>query len=279
MEIDDPDEHESLQAHVYHDPSQQSLYADVEHAHSKKKEKEHKEHKDNKQQQQQVDSQSLSSPSQASNNNNGKKVKESYTEMTELVHPHDMTPYHTLHSGKILEWMDKIGLLCVQKHTQSRVVSVSIDDVFFQSPIYSNEIVTLSAIVTRVFHSSIEVMVEVCSQDRWSDIKRLCCYSYLTYVAMNGQGESQAAPSAIAETEDEKQRWAQAPQRRSARLQHKLHLLQQLLTQHFEEWEQQQPKDNKNKSSTTSTVSTVSTASTTSTTVSTTSTVSHTPQN
>jgi len=165
----------------------------------------------------------------------GKGVHESFTEMTEIVLSSDATPYQTCHSGQILYWMDTIGYICAQNHTQQRVLAVSLDDVFFQKPVFVGELVILSAIVTRVFNSSIEVMVEVLSQDRWSSTKRLCCFSYLTFVAVNEQGEAVSACGAIATNSHERLRYIEANERRKTRIDHKLHLLKKLILQNFQE--------------------------------------------
>jgi len=155
--------------------------------------------------------------------------------MTEIVLSNDATPYSTCHSGQILYWMDTIAYLCAQKHTQQRVLAVSFDDVFFQKPVFIGELVTLSAIVTRVFNSSIEVMVEVLSQDRWTTTKRLCCFTYLTFVAVNEQGDAVPAVGAVADNIHERLRYIEANERRKTRLEHKLHLLKQLILYNFQQ--------------------------------------------
>jgi acyl-CoA hydrolase len=102
-----------------------------------------------------------------------KKVSESRTIMTEMVMPNDTNPMGNLMGGNMLKWMDIVAAICAGKHCNAQVVTVSVDHVSFQKPIYKGDIVTLEACVTRAFNSSIEIFVEVFAADMKGSNPRL----------------------------------------------------------------------------------------------------------
>jgi len=150
------------------------------------------------------------------------------------VLPSHATTYHTCYGGFLINWIETVASVSVQRHTRQRCLLAGVDDIFFQHPVFVGELVTCQAIVTRVFNSSIEVLVEAMSEDRHSGTKRLCCVSYLTYVSVNEKSQMSPAAQAVVETTEEKVRAAQATQRREIRLEHKLNLLKQLITMKFQ---------------------------------------------
>jgi len=56
-----------------------------------------------------------------------KFAKESYTEMNELVLPNDTNTFGNLMGGRLLYWMDICSAMASQKHSNSPVVTVSVD--------------------------------------------------------------------------------------------------------------------------------------------------------
>ncbi len=64
-----------------------------------------------------------------------KRVSESKTVMTEMVMPNDTNPMGNLMGGNLLRWMDIACGICAGKHTETYVVTASVDHVSFQRPI------------------------------------------------------------------------------------------------------------------------------------------------
>jgi acyl-CoA hydrolase len=97
--------------------------------------------------------------------NKAKRVAESKSVMTEMVMPNDANPMGNLMGGNLLRWMDIISSICAGKHCENQVVTVSVDNVAFKKPIHVGDIVTIEAMVTRSFNTSVEVYVEVYAAD------------------------------------------------------------------------------------------------------------------
>lgn len=147
-----------------------------------------------------------------------KKVKESRTTMTEMVMPNDTNPLGNLMGGNLMRWMDIVGSICAAKHSESYVVTVSVDHVSFKRPIHVGDVVTLNANITRSFNTSMEVYVEVFASDIKGGNPRKCNHAYLTFVAMSDDHKPIPVPEVIALTTEQEKLYDGAARRRELRL-------------------------------------------------------------
>ena len=148
-----------------------------------------------------------------------KKVGESRTIMSELVMPNDTNPQNNLMGGNMLRWMDIACAICAGKHTERPVVTASVDNVAFGSPIRNGEVVTLEATVTRAFTTSLEVYVEATAATMQGANPRRTHHAYFTFVALDkDNGSPVAVPPVTPLSEIEEQRYTAALRRRELRL-------------------------------------------------------------
>jgi acyl-CoA hydrolase len=139
--------------------------------------------------------------------------------MSELVMPNDTNPQNNLMGGNLLRWMDIACAICAGKHTNRPVVTASVDNVAFGSPIRNGEVVTLEATVTRAFNTSLEIYVEATAATMQGQNPRRTHHAYFTFVALDkDNGSPVAIPEVIPLTEIEEQRFAGAMRRRELRL-------------------------------------------------------------
>ena len=148
-----------------------------------------------------------------------KKVSESFTTMSELVMPNDTNPQHNLMGGNMLRWMDICCAICAGKHCARPVVTASVDNVAFGSPIRNGEVVTLEASVTRAFNTSVEVYVETFAASMQGLNPRRTHSAYFTFVGLDkDNGTPVPVPPVIPLTEIEETRYHAAARRRELRL-------------------------------------------------------------
>lgn len=147
-----------------------------------------------------------------------KTVAASRVRMNELVMPNDTNPLGNLMGGRLLQWMDVCSAISAQRHCNRNVVTVSVDSVEFKKAIRLGEVVVIEGEVTRTFHSSMEVAMQVWAENLRTGSRRLCTTSYYTFVAVDADGKPVPVPDIITETEFEKQRYQQADERRNLRL-------------------------------------------------------------
>jgi len=148
-----------------------------------------------------------------------KQVSTSETIMTEMIMPNDTNPLGDLMGGNLLRWMDVAAAICAGKHCESHVVTASVDHVSFTQPIKVGEVITIKAVVTRAFSSSVEVFVEVYSADIRGMNARLCNHAYLTFVALNKETRTVVSvPKVLPLTGEEQKQFDSALRRRELRL-------------------------------------------------------------
>ena len=98
-------------------------------------------------------------------NYQSKKVSESSVIKTELILPNDTNTLNNLMGGRLMHWMDIVSAIAAQKHSNSIVVTASVDNISFSNPIKLGDVVTLKATVTRSFNSSMEVYIEAFAEN------------------------------------------------------------------------------------------------------------------
>ncbi|MCS6818857.1 MAG: acyl-CoA thioesterase [Chitinophagales bacterium] len=147
-----------------------------------------------------------------------KTPSESKVIMTEIVLPNDTNALHNLRGGKILHWMDIASAIAAGKHSNSVVVTASVDNVSFENPIKLGDVVTITAKVTRVFNTSLETHIEVWAENLPSQTRYRCNEAYYTFVALDSNGRPRKVPPLIPETEEEIRQYEGALRRRELRL-------------------------------------------------------------
>ncbi len=147
-----------------------------------------------------------------------KKVIDSQIVMTELVLPHHTNQLGNLLGGQLMHWIDICAALSAAKHSHRVCVTASVDKIDFHHPIKLGDAVTLIACVNRAFNTSMEVGVEVYAQSFKEGTKAHSNTAFLTFVAVDDNGNPVKVAEAIPETEEEKRRYEEALERRENRL-------------------------------------------------------------
>lgn len=149
----------------------------------------------------------------------GKPVSASRSEMTEIVLPAQTNPLGKLLGGQVMHLVDMVAAMAAHRHSNSYVVTASVDYIDFRNPINLGEIVNLKSQVNRVFRTSMEVGVEVYSENAMTGERKHTTSAYVTFVAIdeNSGLPKQVAPL-IVKTAEERRRFREAAKRREARL-------------------------------------------------------------
>jgi acyl-CoA hydrolase len=149
----------------------------------------------------------------------GKPVRESQSEYSELALPNDANGLGNVLGGKVMHLVDLSGAMAAMRHSRCPVVTASIDNMNFLHPVHIGQLITLRSSVNRVFHASMEVGVKVWVEDLLTGVLQHTSSAYLTFVAVDAQGNRVPVVPVIPETEEEKRRYAGALERREYRLQ------------------------------------------------------------
>lgn len=144
-------------------------------------------------------------------------VRESQSEMAEIVLPNDANPLGTLLGGRLMHWIDLAGALAAHRHSRHYVVTASIDHLDFLFPVRVGDLTILRSSVNRVFQTSMEVGVKVWVENYLADSCHHVSSAYLTFVAVDTGGKHLPVPAVIPETDEEKRRFEDAGRRREIR--------------------------------------------------------------
>lgn len=149
----------------------------------------------------------------------GKPVSASRSEMTEIVLPAQTNPLGKLLGGQVMHLVDMVAAMAAHRHSNSYVVTASVDYIDFRNPVNLGEIVNLKSQVNRVFRTSMEVGVEVYSENAMTGERKHTTSAYVTFVAID-EFTKQPKPVAplIVKTAEERQRFREAAKRREVRL-------------------------------------------------------------
>jgi acyl-CoA hydrolase len=149
----------------------------------------------------------------------GKPVSASRSEMTEIVLPAQTNPLGKLLGGQVMHLVDMAGALAAHRHSNSYVVTASVDYIDFRNPVNLGEIVNFKSQVNRVFHTSMEVGVEVYSENAMTGERKHTTTAFVTFVAID---EHTKKPKVVAplilKTAEERRRFREAAERRKTRL-------------------------------------------------------------
>src|SRR5580704_7524500 len=126
-----------------------------------------------------------------------KTVSASRSEMIEAVLPNDANVLGSMLGGRVMHLIDIAGALAATRHSNSYVVTASVDYLDFRFPIQVGEFIVLRASVNRVFSSSMEVGVKVFAENTLTAERRHASTAYLTFVAVDASRQPHPAPPVI----------------------------------------------------------------------------------
>ena len=151
-----------------------------------------------------------------------KPMRNSRISLAQMMQPEHANNLGNVHGGWIMKLVDECGALACMRHSQRRVVTVSVDRMSFRQPIRIGDLVILVAEVTYTGHTSMEAEVHVEAENPITGIKTYTNNAYLVYVALDDMGKPVAIPSIFAETPEETLKLENAKQRQVLRLNYNL---------------------------------------------------------
>ncbi|HWF33910.1 MAG TPA: acyl-CoA thioesterase [Solirubrobacteraceae bacterium] len=147
-----------------------------------------------------------------------KPASESRTTLAKWMSILDANSAGNVHGGTVLKLADEAAGLVAVKHSRQRVVTAGVDRVNFLYPIHIGELVTFSASVNAVWHTSMEVGVRVEAENPLTGEIRHTNTAYFTMVALDAVGHPTLVPPLVVTDPVERRRQREAELRRRNRL-------------------------------------------------------------
>ena len=137
--------------------------------------------------------------------------------ISEVMMPSQANPNGNVHGGEIMKIMDSAAYAAARKYARSNVVTARVDELEFHSPILIGDLVTCTAEIVFVGHSSMEVAVNVEVEDLDQEGKpQRALSAYFTMVALDRNSRPKSVPPLILDTEDAKRAFDEGRQRYEA---------------------------------------------------------------
>jgi acyl-CoA hydrolase len=154
----------------------------------------------------------------------GKPPRLSRVEMAEHVLPNDTNPHGTIFGGRVMALIDIAATIAASRHCRKPVVTASIDEMVFLAPIKLGHVVILDAVVTEAFTTSVEILVNVHSENPVTGDRRHTGTCYTTFVGLDDLGRPSRIPPLLPETDEEVRRQADARERKQERMERRAKL-------------------------------------------------------
>jgi len=144
-------------------------------------------------------------------------VVESQSERSEIVLPADSNALGNLFGGRLMQYIDLVGAMAASRHARAYTVTASMDHLDFVAPVKVGDLLILKASVNRAFRTSMEVGVRAMVEDVRAQRLRHVSSAYLTFVAMDRDGNRLVVPQVVPQTEHQTRRFEDAGRRREMR--------------------------------------------------------------
>lgn len=149
----------------------------------------------------------------------GRRVADSATEMTQLVLPQHANVHGSLLGGTVMHWVDLAAAVVANRHSRRPVVTAAFDEMAFLAPVMVGQVALIHARMTLVDRSSMEIRVDVESEDVLTGEHRKTGTAFVTFVALDPVTRRPTpVPPLILETDEDRAEHAVALERRRVRL-------------------------------------------------------------
>jgi acyl-CoA hydrolase len=118
-------------------------------------------------------------------NTSEKKINHAITKVTKAVFPNTTNHYDTLFGGTALQWMDEVAFITATRYSRQKMVTVSSDKIDFNKAIPAGTIVELIGQIERVGNTSLEVRVDVFTEEMYSNHREKSISGCFTMVAID----------------------------------------------------------------------------------------------
>src|SRR5262245_14060577 len=148
-----------------------------------------------------------------------RRAAESATEMTQLVLPQHANVHGSVLGGTVMHWVDLAAALVANRHSRRPVVTAAFDEMAFLAPIQIGQLALFKARLTFVDRSSMEIRVDVESEDLLTGERRTTGTAYVTFVALDPVTKRPTpVPPLELETDEQRTEHEHAAERRRLRL-------------------------------------------------------------
>ena len=125
--------------------------------------------------------------------------------ISQVMMPSQTNPNGNVHGGEIMKMMDSTAYAAARKYARANVVTARVDELEFHLPILIGDLVTCTAEIVFVGHSSMEIAVNVEVEDLDQEGKpQRALSAYFTMVALDRNSRPKSVPPLILDSDEAK---------------------------------------------------------------------------
>ena len=144
-------------------------------------------------------------------------VGHSAVDMAQVMLPEQANPSGYVHGGELMKLMDNAAGVVALRHCHCNVVTAMVNEIYFLHPVRVGELALIHARITFASNSSMEVQVEVETEDLFTEKKTKSLTAYFIMVALDKNGKPTRIPPLIICTEKEDKLFKEGTLRYEAR--------------------------------------------------------------
>ena len=147
-----------------------------------------------------------------------KPASDSSVTLHQLMLPEHANALGNVHGGTIMRMVDEAGAISAMRHARKPCVTIAIDSMTFRQPVHLGELLVVSAAVTWVGKTSIEVGVDVHAEDSITGRISHTNSAFVVYVALGDDGRPGPVPPLALPTDEAKRQFEEGAARQAHRL-------------------------------------------------------------
>jgi len=136
--------------------------------------------------------------------------------MAQLMLPHQANIAGYIHGGEVMKIMDNAAGVVAARHAHTNVVTVRVDNIFFLKPVRVGDVLLVHASLTFVGRSSMEIRVEVETENIAREKKQKALTANFIYVSLDKTGKPTEVPPLLITTEEEERLFEEGRERYEA---------------------------------------------------------------
>lgn len=143
----------------------------------------------------------------------GRTVEHSKVIMSQVMMPYQANPTGDVHGGDVFKMMDTAAGVAALRHSHANVVTARVEGVNFYSRIRVGNFVIVTAYLAFVSRSTMEVRVEVVTEDIKREKKWHALTASFVMVALDDQGKPTEVPPLLLSSDEERELWEKGQRR------------------------------------------------------------------
>ncbi len=147
----------------------------------------------------------------------GRTVEHSEVEMAQVMLPSQANPAGFVHGGELMKLMDNAAGAVAVRHCRTNVVTGSVDDIRFFTPVRVGNLVIIHGKIVFTSRSSMTIQVEMETEELIAGKKFHALTAHFVMVALDAEGKPAKIPPLILNTEEEERLFNEALERYKAR--------------------------------------------------------------